>query len=181
MSAPEFRTELARPSQGERDSALEVLRDGVGSGRLSHDTFVRRMELVLTARSRAELADVVSDLRTYGPVSRMLLRTVAKVSALNVRLRQTWHTEQLTRLCLPDPAVGRLLIGRMTGSDLRLGDATVSRRHAELRFEDGRWLLHDLGSANGTFVNDRRLAGGTVVRPGDRLRFGRLGFQLSAD
>ncbi|MFD7645040.1 FHA domain-containing protein [Kitasatospora sp. NPDC059795] len=181
MSAQEFGTELARPSQGERDSALEVLRDGVGSGRLSHDTFVRRMELVLTARSRAELAEVIGDLRTYGPVSRLLLRTVAKVSALNVRLRQTWHAEQLTRLRLPDPGVGRLLIGRMTGAGLRLGDATVSRRHAELRFEGDTWVLYDLGSSNGTFVNDRRVAGGTAVRPGDRLRFGRLAFHLSAD
>ncbi|MGX4731863.1 FHA domain-containing protein [Kitasatospora griseola] len=181
MSAQEFGTGLARPSQGERDSALEVLRDGVGSGRLSHDTFIRRMELVLTARSRAELAEVVADLRTYGPVSRLLLRSVAKVSALNVRLRQTWQAEQLTRLQLPAPAVGRLLIGRMIGSGLRLGDATVSRRHAELRFEGGDWMLYDLGSSNGTYVNDRRLAGSTVVRPGDRLRFGRLAFQLSAD
>ncbi|MFJ1755653.1 FHA domain-containing protein [Kitasatospora sp. NPDC088134] len=181
MSAQEFGTEAARPSQAERDHALDVLKDGVGSGRLSHDTFVRRMELVLTARSRAELAEVVGDLRPYGPVSRLLLRTVAKVSALNVRLRQTWQAEQLTRLRLPEPAVARLLIGRMTGSDLRLGDGTVSRRHAELRFEGGHWVLYDLGSSNGTYVNDRRVAGGTVVRPGDRLRFGRLGFHLTAD
>ncbi|MFJ5885395.1 FHA domain-containing protein [Kitasatospora cineracea] len=181
MAAQEFSTQLARPSQAERDDALAVLRDGVGSGRLSYDTFIRRMELVLTARSRAELAEVVGDLRTYGPVSRVLLRTVAKVSALQVRLRQTWHAEQLTRLQLPDPAVRRLRIGRMTGCDLRLGDSTVSRRHAELRFEAGDWVLYDLGSSNGTFVNDRRVVGGTVVRAGDRLRFGRLGFHLSAD
>ncbi|MEV4559661.1 DUF1707 and FHA domain-containing protein [Kitasatospora sp. NPDC049285] len=181
MSAQEFSTRLARPSQAERDSALELLRDGVGSGALSHETFLHRMELVLTARSSAELADVVADLRTHGPLSRLLLRTVARVSALNVRLRQTWEAEQLTRLRLPDPAAGRLRIGRMTGSDLRLGDGTVSRCHAELRFEAGEWVLYDLGSSNGTYVNEHRLAGGIVVRPGDRLRFGRLGFQLTAD
>ncbi|GAA4861014.1 DUF1707 and FHA domain-containing protein [Kitasatospora terrestris] len=181
MASIEFRTQLARPSEAERDRALDALREGVGSGRLSHDTFVRRMELVLAARSRAELADVVGDLDTYGPFSRLLLRTVAKVSALNVRLRHTWEAEQAPGLRLPGPAVTVLRIGRMTGSDLRLGDATVSRLHAELRREFGDWVLYDLGSSNGTFVNERRVAGAVVVRAGDRVRFGRLAFQLTTD
>ncbi|GAA2743105.1 MULTISPECIES: DUF1707 and FHA domain-containing protein [Kitasatospora] len=181
MTSLELRTALARPSQAERDQALDVLRDGVGNGRLSHDTFIRRMELVLTARSRAELADVVSDLHTYGRVSRLLLRTVARVSALNVRLRHTWQAEQVPRLRLPGPGVTRLTIGRMTGSDLRLGDSTVSRNHAELRWESGDWVLHDLGSSNGTYVNDLRVAGAVVVRPGDLVRFGRQAFHLTVD
>jgi len=181
MTSLEFRTQLGRPSQAERDQALEVLRDGVGSGRLSHDTFIRRMELVLTARSRAELTNVVSDLQTYGPVSRWLLRATAKVSALNVRLRRTWKAEQLPRLRLPGPGVARLRIGRMTGCDLRLGDATVSRSHAELRYEGGEWVLHDLGSSNGTYVNELRVAGAVVVRAGDQVRFGSQAFQLTVE
>ncbi|MFM9797271.1 DUF1707 SHOCT-like domain-containing protein, partial [Streptomyces turgidiscabies] len=53
-----------RPSDAERDRALAVLRDGAGSGRLSHDTFVRRMNVVLRARTNGELADVLRDLPT---------------------------------------------------------------------------------------------------------------------
>lgn len=52
-----------------------------------------------------------------------------------------------------------------------LGDDTVSRRHAELRFEDGRWLLRDLGSSNGTYVNGRWVAE-AEVRPGDVIHLG---------
>jgi len=58
-SAP---VEGTRPSDAERDRALAVLREGAGSGRLSHDTFIRRMNFVLRAQSRGELADAIRDL-----------------------------------------------------------------------------------------------------------------------
>lgn len=50
----------------------------------------------------------------------------------------------------------------------------VSRRHAELHFQNGQWTLVDLSSANGTFVNDVALQPGVpfVVQDGSRLRFG---------
>jgi pSer/pThr/pTyr-binding forkhead associated (FHA) protein len=47
----------------------------------------------------------------------------------------------------------------------------VSRRHAELRAEDGRWIVRDLGSSNGTWVNGRRVME-AEVRPGDVLHLG---------
>jgi hypothetical protein len=49
----------------------------------------------------------------------------------------------------------------------------VSRRHAEVTTNDGGVTVTDLGSANGTFVNDRRIASGEPVRvrPGDQIRF----------
>ncbi|MFD0568455.1 FHA domain-containing protein [Kitasatospora gansuensis] len=183
MTAPEFRTAqlAARPSQADRDQVLDVLREGVGNGQLSHDTFVRRMELVLTARSRAELATVVADLHSYGRFARALLRGVAWLSAFKVRLARTWETEQLPGLRLPGPGAGRLVIGRQTGSGLRLGDASVSRFHAELRREPEGWVLQDLGSSNGTYVNGLRVAGAVLVRAGDQVRFGRLAFQLVSD
>ena len=52
-----------------------------------------------------------------------------------------------------------------------LGDDTVSRRHAELRFEDDRWMLRDLGSSNGTYVNGRLVAE-AEVRAGDVVHLG---------
>ena len=62
-------------------------------------------------------------------------------------------------------------IGRMSTNDVVLSDPNVSRRHAELRHEDGRWVLVDLGSTNGTTVNGK-LARSHTLNPGDRLRFG---------
>ena len=49
---------------------------------------------------------------------------------------------------------------------------SVSRRHAELRCRDGRWLLVDLNSSFGTFVNGRKIAEPTTVQEGAKLQFG---------
>ncbi|MEX2156490.1 MAG: FHA domain-containing protein [Gemmatimonadales bacterium] len=57
------------------------------------------------------------------------------------------------------------------------GDAAkvVSTRHAEIRFEGGAWLLTDLGSRNGTYLDGRRVAGPTPLKPGDLIRLGESG------
>lgn len=71
-------------------------------------------------------------------------------------------------------AQGSWLIGSQTDCDILLGDPTVSRQHARLRFEDGRWLLEDLGSSNGVKVNGQTLSDPQVVSAGDQLQFGSL-------
>ncbi|MEU7137780.1 DUF1707 and FHA domain-containing protein [Streptomyces sp. NPDC046261] len=180
MTSLEFRTNVTRPSEAERDRAIEVLRNGTGDGRLSHDTFVRRMHIVLTARSRAEIDVAVADLRTHGRLSGFALRTVAALSAVPIRLRGAWHAARLPGLRLPEPGTGPLSIGRSPLSDLRFDDGTVSRRHAELRHTGQDWRLSDLGSRNGTYVNGLRIAGTVSVRPGDHVAFGNLNFRLSA-
>ena len=64
------------------------------------------------------------------------------------------------------------LIGRSSES-LSLTDGTVSRRHAELTPDDGRWYLRDLDSSNGTFINGERISGDPVeLSPGDQIRCG---------
>ncbi|MQS11959.1 FHA domain-containing protein [Streptomyces kaniharaensis] len=179
MTPPEIRTNMVRPSEAERDQALGVLRDGASSGRLSHDTFLGRMELVLHATSRAELDTAMADLPTGSPVERFVLRTVGRISGFGERLGRAWRTERLPGLNLPQAGARQLTIGRLPGSGLRLHDASVSRHHAELRHEDGGWVLYDLGSTNGTHVNGQRIAGGVRVHPGDQVRFGNLEFRLA--
>ena len=51
----------------------------------------------------------------------------------------------------------RTLIGRSPECHVFLDDVTVSRRHAEIVHEDDRYVIRDLGSLNGTFVNRRRI------------------------
>ena len=73
------------------------------------------------------------------------------------------------------PVIG---IGRHPGSDLQLDpneDLDVSTRHAEIRGGEGRWLLRDLGSTNGTFVNGRRISNVHELRHGDVIRLGSEG------
>lgn len=69
------------------------------------------------------------------------------------------------------PAHEPQLIGRSTEA-LPITDTTVSRRHAELTPDDGKWFLRDLESANGTFVNGTRIAQRVQLAPGDQIKCG---------
>ena len=63
------------------------------------------------------------------------------------------------------------LLGRSTEA-IPITDDSVSRRHAELTPDDGRWWLRDLESTNGTFLNDQRIFDRSPVVVGDRIRCG---------
>jgi len=67
------------------------------------------------------------------------------------------------------------LIGRSHRCSLRLTESSVSREHASLRWTGGAWMVKDLGSRYGTFVNGQPLQPGipVTVQPGVRLTFGR--------
>ena len=64
---------------------------------------------------------------------------------------------------------GVTTIGRSSDNDVVVPDDPVSRRHAQIRWDGARFVLEDLGSRNGTFVNGRRLDGPHVLRHGDQL------------
>ncbi|MEV2242945.1 DUF1707 and FHA domain-containing protein [Streptomyces sp. NPDC049970] len=179
-SSFESSTHPARLSDAQRDRVLGVLRDGAAQGKLSHDTFLRRMELALVARRPEELVALTSDLDPGGRWSRGLFRAVGGVSAFPARVRRAWQSERLPRLLLPVPGPHPLLIGRDPGNGLRLSHETVSRLHAELSAHGSRWILRDLGSTNGTCVNGQRVVGSVGVRDGDQVSFGRMTFRLTA-
>lgn len=181
VTSYEFETYPARLSDAERERVIVLLREGAVEGRLSHETFVRRMGLALAARERGELRALTADLPpARGRLSRLLLRAVGRASAFNVTLRAAWRAEKLPPLVLPEPGPHPLRIGRDVASGLRLSDSSSSRTHAELRYEAHGWVLRDLGSMNGTFVNGRRVAGAVAVRAGDQVTFGRMSFRLTA-
>lgn len=75
-------------------------------------------------------------------------------------------------------------VGRDPGNDIILRDPKVSRHHAEVVFERGFFVLHDLASANGTFVNSKRirvapLTHGAKVRIGNS--YGRFSEELPTE
>jgi VWFA-related protein len=77
----------------------------------------------------------------------------------------------------------RVRIGRAPDNDIVIDDPTVSSAHAELRDEGGRWVVTDLGSTNGTYVNysgangERRVAV-NALKDGSTVRFGEVRLRL---
>ena len=65
-----------------------------------------------------------------------------------------------------------LTIGRDSTNGVAINDAEVSRKHSRLMFQGGKYVIEDLGSTNGTFVNGQRLAGPVVLKPGDVVSLG---------
>lgn len=66
----------------------------------------------------------------------------------------------------------QLTVGRDATNEIVINDAEISRRHARLTFQGGKYVLEDLGSTNGTFVNGQRLAGPRVLKAGEVVQFG---------
>ena len=70
------------------------------------------------------------------------------------------------------PQGDRTTIGRSPDCGVFLDDVTVSRRHAALVKRDNRWMIDDLGSLNGTFVNRRRVDS-APLEDGDEIQIGK--------
>ncbi|MEV0996281.1 DUF1707 and FHA domain-containing protein [Nonomuraea sp. NPDC050202] len=171
-----------RASDGERDRAIDELRERAVEGRISHDTFVGRVDQVLRARNRYELDEVVADLPRRPTFRQRLTDAVSSVSEFTTKLQSAWRRPRLPRLALPDDERLRYVVGRGSACDLVLSDLTVSRVHAELRREgDGGWMLVDLGSLNGTRLNGWRLVGPARVKSGDEVSFGDCGFMVTSE
>lgn len=76
----------------------------------------------------------------------------------------------------------RTLIGRQVdGQGLAILEPSVSRHHAHLTLDNDEWTVRDLGSANGTFQDDKLIATPVEVHEGDRVRFGHIAFYFVED
>ena len=89
------------------------------------------------------------------------------------RLRSIGQSVGTELIVLPRRSMFR--IGRDTASELQLFDPRISRRHAQIEFRNGDYVVTDLNSSNGIYVNGQRIAAATVLRSGDRLEIGNMG------
>lgn len=74
--------------------------------------------------------------------------------------------------------VGTLTLGRSNECDVSIPTDEISRHHAKLQVVPDGVIVEDLGSANGTFVNNQRVHGGTLMKAGDELRLDTVRFML---
>src|SRR2546430_4718655 len=89
------------------------------------------------------------------------------------------HLDPGLHLQLPETPLSQttpLTVGRQAGAHLLIDEASVSRRHAVISYINRQYMVQDLGSTNGTFVNNERveLARPCIARPNDILRFGNI-------
>jgi len=78
-------------------------------------------------------------------------------------------------------SVPEFIIGRGDTAHLKPSSDLVSRRHCSIKVADGKVIVADMGSRNGTFVNGEQLKGEHTAKPGDRIRVGRLQFEMVLD
>jgi hypothetical protein len=153
--------------------AVQALEHGYASGALGTKTFERRMDAIMSVPAGTDVRPLVADL--LGPPtwrrSLTALAEAARDALPAPRLRPSPIAAH------PLVSRARVLLGRGLACQFVFADNSVSRRHAELRLEDGLWHLRDLGSLNGTWVNGRRVRE-AEVRPGDEIRLGAVRFRL---
>lgn len=73
-----------------------------------------------------------------------------------------------------------IVIGRAPDATVVLDDDFVSTHHAQLTPNGVHWIVEDLGSTNGTWIDRTRISAPTVLRPGTTLRIGRTSMELSS-
>jgi hypothetical protein len=167
-----------RASARERERVIRRLRQSLDDDRLSLETFAARLESVYAAKTRVQLAELVADLPERRLIARAVIAALAGTSRWAARAEAIWREPRTPRLVLS--LRDRATVGRAADCDCVLGDPTVSRTHALLRYSDGRWWLRDLGSSNGTWLNRWRIVDEVEVRPGDDVAFGGAEFRLTA-
>ena len=202
------KAELATPDElgirvcdADRDEVLGELRQRYTEGRLSSDTFLSRMDAVLSARYRAELDAQLADLPrprsrrgllrgTRLRLARWLTRLAAAlpakgtsqpygaVLATGLPLPPSATDQELADMVLPTGSQLKFTIGRDLACDFTIAHLSVSRWHARLSRDGDDWLLTDLGSTNGTRLNGWRVTSDVPLRPGDRLTLGAVTFVI---
>src|SRR5215472_406107 len=92
-----------------------------------------------------------------------------KLEIRNVQSSQTFQID-------PEGAV----IGRegSQAADIKIRDQSISKRHARIYADGGEWYIEDLGSSNGTFINNKRIDSPVVISPGTSFKLSENTFEV---
>jgi hypothetical protein len=126
----------------------------------------------------------------FGSTTNVAVRRVASVtSRAGSRQRRQDRAAPLGALSLVvlEPAalagrhfevMGEMTIGRAAGCQITLDDTFISQLHARVTPNGNGVLVEDLGSTNGTYLNQQRVAAPMLAGPGDRLQLGGIVMEL---
>jgi two-component system, cell cycle response regulator len=106
-------------------------------------------------------------------ISKIQKRAFARASALVV----IYGKELGRKYDLED---GKIVIGRSSKSDIQIDHDSVSRQHVQMTVDQGKVSIEDVGSTNGTFLNDATLEGRVHLRNNDLIKVGRTVFKFIA-
>jgi hypothetical protein len=158
-----------------RHRLARILNAAYAEGLLSDRTLAHRLDM-LFAGELIDAAGLVGDLTPRTSRRSLGERVRHTVAALRNRYEVGARASSVQAgiLLALDWSGGceELVIGRHPSCDVVMGDDTVSRRHAQLIFRDGGWIVRDLDSTNGTRLNGQYV-GRCRLHPGDQLGLGR--------
>ena len=113
------------------------------------------------------------------------LETTARRSRRERRPPRSRSAEPRLVVVEPDDQKGRafelaqeMTVGRAAGCQVVLDDTYVSQLHTRIFQRDGQLMVEDLGSTNGTYLNNRKVSGPMMMGRGDKLRVGKTVMEL---
>ena len=104
--------------------------------------------------------------------------TTAQVKTTN-KIPQILFSEVAEEYQTHSFMIEEIIIGREPTCDLQISDDTVSSKHARVFFENNQWWVEDLGSSNGSYLNEMLVSTPTVLTIGDLLRFGKIKIEIN--
>lgn len=120
------------------------------------------------------LRSVIQDLRSTSHTAGTSASTSPYGQIVVVRAGQSGVMVGKTFPLGPSNIIGR----SMENCEIALNDSFLSAQHARLELRGDQWVLEDLNSTNGTFVNEIEVRDATVVEEGDIIRVGRVEMRL---
>ena len=128
------------------------------------------------------IRSVALDLRTAGPAAPAPGRPSAPrqsaTSAKSKPPRSILVTDERGAKIMTKGLDGSVQIGRGESCHVKLSDTYVSTAHARIFDKNGSWYVEDLGSTNGTYLNQRRITAPAEVHAGDRVKVGKTTLEL---
>ena len=155
-----------------RERLAQRLNAAYAGGLISHKTLLFRLDEVFHG-TLVDPERLVGDLHLregHGGLHERASQLKTTIVSLLERLFEPEPPETLLALDWSG-AAQELSIGRSRGCDVVLTDISVSRHHARLIPRDGAWVLHDLSSTNGSYLNGHPVSR-CQLRPGDRVALG---------